>query len=225
MSSVPIGTRLRDRRLWLPLIGPLLLLAAWAVVVEGGFVNPILLPGPGATLDDELETVALNVRCKVDHPLVSIMQPYPMFDIADMTTEMGYAVAAYDDFPVKFNRTSSIEFENKREIENLHKLFPIIVRNGWMMRFVKPMIRQHWLSKVYLVMYMLHSEWMVSEQAKLYAHAQGLSGPRYWTPVDFVRRILVKGFIRVWENLFGKVAQRVALKLQMGDERVVAHMD
>lgn len=184
-----------------------------------------MLGGPGATLEDELETVALNVRCKVDHPLVSIMQPYPMFDIADMTAEMGYAVAAYDDFPVKFNRTSSIEFENKREIENLHKLFPIIVRNGWMMRFVKPMIRQRWLAKVYLVMYMLHSEWMVSEQAKLYAHAQGLSGPRYWTPVDFVRRIVIKGFIRTWETLFGKVAQRMALKLQMGDERVVAHMD
>lgn len=184
-----------------------------------------MLGGPGASLEDELETVALNIRCKVDHPLVSIMQPYPMFDIEDMTKEMGYAVAAYDDFPVKFNRTSSIEFENKREIENLHKLFPIIVRNGWMMRFVKPMIRQRWLSKVYLIMYMLHSEWMVSEQAKLYAHAQGLSGMRYWKSVDFVRRVSVKGVIRTWENIFGKVSQRVAMKLQMGDERVIAHMD
>ena len=69
------------------------------------------------------------------------------------------------------------------------------------------------------------AEVVVSEQAKLYAHAQGLSGPRYWTPVDFVRRIVIKGFIRTWETLFGKVAQRMALKLQMGDERVVAHMD
>ena len=184
-----------------------------------------MLGGPGASLDDELETVELNIRCKVDHPLVSIMQPYPMFDIEEMTEDMGYAVAAYDDFPVKFNRTSSIEFENKRQVENLHKLFPIVIRNPWMMRFIKPMIRQIWLSRVYLVMYMLHSEWMVSEQAKLYANAQGLSGPRYWTTVDFVRRVSVKGFIRTWENMFGKVAQRVALKLQMGDERVVAHMD
>jgi len=184
-----------------------------------------MLGGPGASLDDELETVELNIRCKVDHPLVSIMQPYPMFDIEEMTEDMGYAVAAYDDFPVKFNRTSSIEFENKRQIENLHKLFPIVIRNPWMMRFIKPMIRQIWLSRLYLVMYMLHSEWMVSEQAKLYANAQGLRGPRYWTTVDFVRRVSVKGFIRTWENMFGKVAQRVALKLQMGDERVVAHMD
>ncbi|MCP3915342.1 MAG: hypothetical protein GY711_07285 [bacterium] len=81
------------------------------------------------TLEDELDTVRLNIQCRVDHPLVSIMQPYPMFDIEDTTKEMGYAVAAYDDFPVKFNRTSSIEFENKRQIENLHKLFPIVVRH------------------------------------------------------------------------------------------------
>lgn len=184
-----------------------------------------MLGGPGATLEDELDTVRLNIRCKVDHPLVSIMQPYPMFDIADMTTEMGYAVAAYDDFPVKFNRTSSIEFENKREIENLHKLFPIVVRFPWMMRFVPRMIRMNWLSKVYLVAYMLFSEYMVAEQAKLYAHAQGLRGPRYWASVDFTRRILTKGTLRIYENIFGKVARRMAMSLQMGDERVVAHMD
>ena len=66
---------------------------------------------------------------------------------------------------------------------------------------------------------------MVSEQAKLYAQAQGLSGMRYWKSVDFVRRVSVKGVIRTWENIFGKVSQRIAMKLQMGDERVIAHMD
>ena len=184
-----------------------------------------MLGGPGATLEDELDTVRLNSKCKVDHPLVSIMQPYPMFDIEEMTKEMGYAVAAYDDFPVKFNRTSSIEFENKREIENLHKWFPIVVRYPWLMPIAKRAIKVHLFSKVYLVMYMLFSEYLVSEQAKLYARAQGLHGPRYWTLVDFVRRVSVKGFIRVYQNLFGVAARRMALSLQMGDERVVAHMD
>jgi len=42
--------RLRDRRTWLPFIGPLLLIAAWYLLVESQFVNPILLPGPGPTL-------------------------------------------------------------------------------------------------------------------------------------------------------------------------------
>lgn len=184
-----------------------------------------MLGGPGASLEDELDTVRLNIRCKVDHPLVSIMQPYPMFDIEDMTKEMGYAVAAYDDFPVKFNRTSSIEFDNKREIENLHKLMPIVVRFPFLMPLVKPAIRVKWMHRIYLVMYMLFSEYMVSEQAGIYARAQGLGGPRYWAPIDFIRRVSVKGTLRVYEAIFGQVARRMALSLQMGDERVIAHMD
>lgn len=184
-----------------------------------------MLGGPGSTLEDDLETVRLNIRCKVDQPLVSIMQPYPMFDIEDMTKEMGYAVAAYDDFPVNFKRTATIEFEHKRDVENLHKLFPIVVRNPWLMRPLGFLIRRHWMAKVYLVIYMLYSDWMVSEQAKLYANAQGLRGPKYWTTVDFVRRVSVKGALRTWQTLFNKAAQKAALKLQMGDERVIAHMD
>ena len=191
-----------------------------------------MLGGPGGTLDDEWATVQLNVDCKVDHPLVSIMQPYPEFDINDMTKEMGYAVAGYDDFPVKFNRTSSIEFENKRQIENLHKWFPIVVRYPWLMPVARKAIHWNMFSKVYLIMYMLFSEYMVAEQAKIYAHAQGLSGPRYWAWVDFTRRLATKGVLRVYEVVFAKWVEKfsssqrkMALSLQMGDERVISHMD
>ena len=192
-----------------------------------------MLGGPGGTMEDELDTLRLNITCKADHPLVSIMQPYPEFDIADMTKDMGYAVAGYDDFPEKFNRTSSIEFEYKHQIENLHKLFPIVVRFPSLMRFVPFLIRQQWLAKPYLISYMLFSEYMVAEQAKLYANAQGLSGPRYWAPVDFTRRLATKGVLRVYENVFARFIDRfgnrdnkqAALKLQMGDERVISHMD
>jgi hypothetical protein len=52
-----------------------------------------------------------------------------------------------------------------------------------------------------------------------------LSGPRYWTIIDFIRRVTAKGFLRVYEVVFGRVARRMALRLQMGDERVMAHMD
>lgn len=190
-----------------------------------------MLGGPGGTLEDEFDTVRLNIECNVDHPLVSIMQPYPEFDINDMAKEMGYAVAGYDDFPVKFNRTSSIEFEYKREIENLHKLFPMIVRFPSLMAIAPRAIRLKWMAKPYLIAYMLWSEYMVSEQAKIYAKAQGLSGMRYWPLVDFVRRISVKGSLRVYEAVFARYVDRffkpkqIALSLQMGDERVVSHMD
>ena len=81
-------------------------------------------------------------------------------------------------------------------------------------------------------MYMLYSEYMVAEQAKIYAHAQGLSGIRYWAWVDFARRLATKGVLRVYETLFAKWIERfsssqrkLAMSLQMGDERVISHMD
>jgi hypothetical protein len=159
------------------------------------------------------------------------MQPYPEFEINEMTKEMGYSIAGYDDFPEKFNRTTSILFENKVEIENLHKLFPILVRFPWLMPLAPKVVKQRWLQKPLLIMYMLFSEWMVAEQAKLYAHAQGLRGPRYWAWVDFVYRLGTKGVLRVYTVLFARFFDRffapkqAQLALQMGDERVVAHMD
>ncbi len=190
-----------------------------------------MIGGPGGTLEDEWDTVRLNIECKVDHPLVSIMQPYPEFDIEDMTREMGYAVAGYDDFPQKFNRTASIAFENKHVLENLHKWFPIVVRFPSLMPLARRAVHWKWGAKPYLISYMLWSEYLVAEQAKLYAHAQGLSGPRYWASVDFARRLATKGVLRVYEVVFERFFGRffsprdVALSLQMGDERVVAHMD
>lgn len=191
-----------------------------------------ILGAPGATLEDELDTVRLNIECGIDHPMVSLMQPYPMFDITDITQQMGYAVSELSEFPVNFRRTLPVEFENKRQLENLHKLFPLIVRNPWLMPYVPRLIKLKWMYRPYLILFMLHAEYLVAEQAKIYANAQGLSGPRYWTLVDFTYRLSTKGVLRVYQVLFAKWFRRFQLRshqmsvaLQMGDERVVAHID
>lgn len=83
------------------------------------------------------------------------------------------------------------------------------------------------------IMHMLHAEFLVAEQAKLYARAQGLTGIRYSTSVDFTYRVLTKGVMRVYDTIminmleryFAPKRQQLAISLQMGDERVVAHMD
>jgi len=36
-----------------------------------------MLGGPGGTIEDEFDTVKLNIECKVDHPLVSLMRTWP----------------------------------------------------------------------------------------------------------------------------------------------------
>ena len=70
----------------------------------GSTASLAVLGAPGATIEDELDTVRLNVECAVDHPLCSIVQPYPELELNDITRGMGIAVAAYDDFPAQFNR-------------------------------------------------------------------------------------------------------------------------
>lgn len=191
-----------------------------------------ILGGPGGTLEDEFETLRLNIEAKVDQPMVSLMQPYPMFDIEETTREMGYAVASLDQFPVNYRRTLPMLSEQRHQIENLQKLFPFAVRNPWFMRFVPTLIKPKWMYRPYLVFFMLHAEYLVAEQAMIYASAQGLSGPRYWTWVDFVHRLSTKGVFRVYQVLFEKFVSRfssagtrIKVGLQMGDERVVAHMD
>lgn len=191
-----------------------------------------ILGGPGGTLQDEFDTLRLNIEAKVDHPMVSLMQPYPMFDIEETTKAMGYAVSALDEFPVNFRRTAPMLSDHKHQIENLHKLFPLTVRNPWLMRFVPALVKPKWMYRPLLVVFMLHAEYLVAEQAMIYAKAQGLGGPRYWTWVDFALRSVTKGTMRLYQTLFARFSTRLSeagaelkVKLQMGDERVVAHMD
>jgi radical SAM superfamily enzyme YgiQ (UPF0313 family) len=181
-----------------------------------------LLGAPGSSLDDELATLQLNVDCKVDHPLCSLLQPYPETDINDITREMGFAVDHIEQFPEKFNRTSSIAYERRHEVENLHKLFPIAVRFPSLLPVVKRAIRSKALSKGYLAAYLLWTEYLVCEQNQSFARATATSSWRTLPPVDFVRRVSSKTALKVRESLFGQRFSGERLKLAM-EEDTIAH--
>lgn len=184
-----------------------------------------MLGGPGGTLDDDLDTVKLNIECHVDHPLCSIVQPYPEFELNDITRDLGIAVAQYDDFPAQFNRDATIEVKDKVSIENLHKWFPILVRNPGLLPFAERTLDQRWLKRPLLWMYMLYSEWLVTEQNTLYGRAQGEHTAGFRAPFDFARRVVTKGVLRVASGVGLNVVRRLSTKLEMGDERVIAHVE
>ncbi|MBI5432381.1 MAG: B12-binding domain-containing radical SAM protein [Planctomycetes bacterium] len=181
-----------------------------------------LLGAPGATLEDELATLQLNVDCKVDHPLCSLLQPYPETDINDITRDMGFAVDEFDAFPEKFNRTTSIAFERRHEIENLHKLFPIIVRFPSLMPLVRPAIKARMLSKLYLAMYLLWTEYLVCEQNQTVAQATKTATLGTFPPFDLLRRVSSKTTLKVREAVFGRRFSKQRLALQM-EEDTIAH--
>ncbi len=184
-----------------------------------------MLGSPGGTLADDLDTVRLNIECEVDHPLCSIVQPYPEFDLNEITENMGYAVEHYDDFPAQFNRKATIRIDNKRAIENLHKWFPILVRHPKWMPFAERTLNSRFSAKPLLIAYALYSEWLVTEQNRLYRRSSGLRSLANWAPLDFSRRVLSKTFVRTLGLVGGGVVQRLAARLEFQDERAIAHID
>jgi hypothetical protein len=181
-----------------------------------------LLGAPGADLEDEISTLRLNIDCQVDHPLVSLLQPYPETDINDITRDMGFAVDELEAFPEKFNRTTSIGFERRHEIENLHKLFPIVVRFPRLMPLVRPAIGAKRLGKLYLALYLLWTEYLVSEQNQSFARATSTSSLATLPPVDFVRRVATKSGLKLKEALFGRRFSEKRLQLAMETD-TIAH--
>jgi radical SAM superfamily enzyme YgiQ (UPF0313 family) len=182
-----------------------------------------LFGAPGASLEDEIATLALNIDCKVDHPLCSLLQPYPETDINDITRDMGFAVDDVDAFPEKFNRTTSIGFESRHEIENLHKLFPIVVRFPALMPLVRPAIKLRSARKLYLALYLLWTEYLVCEQNQSFAKATNTASLATLPPLDFLRRVTSKSALKVKERVFGRRFSRARLALQM-EEDTIAHV-
>lgn len=183
-----------------------------------------LLGAPGGTLQDELDTLQLNIDCKVDHPWVSLLQPYAMTDINEITKDLGIAVDEWDKFPEKFNRTTAVHHKHQKQVENLHKLFPFVVRFPLLMPMVPFLIKLNFLKPVYLGVYALWTEYLVSEQNQDWARATHSASWRTIPIIDWVSRTTIKTILRAQEVLFGKKFRKAALKLQMSTDQVV-HAD
>lgn len=183
-----------------------------------------LLGAPGGTLQDEIDTLKLNIDCKVDHPWVSLLQPYAMTDINEITKDLGIAVDEWDKFPEKFNRTTTVHHKHRKQVENLHKLFPFVVRFPLLMPIVPFLLKLHFLKPVYLGVYALWTEYLVSEQNQLWARATGKSGFRSLPFIDWISRTSIKIFLRMQEAMFGKKFRKSAFKLKMSSDTIV-HVD
>ncbi|MBI3819662.1 MAG: B12-binding domain-containing radical SAM protein [Planctomycetes bacterium] len=180
-----------------------------------------ILAIPGGTFEDDLDTLKLNIEAKVDHPLVSIMQAYPETDINEMTREMGLLDQAAE-FNPRFNRNSILKLKHARWSENLHHLFPIVVRFPWLYRFAPALskIPTALVTRIYLVMYMLFTEWLICELNYEWRKMLGLQKNRV---VEFVQRVTAKTWIKVQQATVGKYSKKLALRVQASDFTADAH--
>lgn len=83
---------------------------------------------PSGTIEDDLATLALNVELDVDYAAATLCTPYPGTGIAKYAVENGYFDGDFDSIDDSYYTESVLRFrspEEKRAIENLHKLFAV----------------------------------------------------------------------------------------------------
>lgn len=124
--------------------------------IEFGTQNLLGLP-----VDDsysiDLETLDLNIAIKPTFGWSSILFPYPGTEIESYAVDRGFLDPSFRSFPETNKRSSVFDFNSraeKRKIENLHKLFGIIVRFPGMRRFAD-LLASLPLTDFYTVLYYL----------------------------------------------------------------------
>lgn len=83
---------------------------------------------PGGTIEDDLATLKLNIDLDVDYAAATLCTPYPGTGIAEYAVQHGYFSGDFDLIDDSYYTESVLRFsseEEKRQIENLHKLFAV----------------------------------------------------------------------------------------------------
>jgi radical SAM superfamily enzyme YgiQ (UPF0313 family) len=102
-----------------------------------------ILGSPGETLDTAWETMEFNAELKPEHAWCSLIQPYPGTKLQDLVMKEGLLPPGFnpDEFEQSYFMTTPVDMENKREITNLQKLFPLGVRYPWMQPLIKKAVK------------------------------------------------------------------------------------
>jgi anaerobic magnesium-protoporphyrin IX monomethyl ester cyclase len=99
---------------------------------------------PGGTLEDDLETLALNHACRPAYANAFLYQPYPRTELGEYATEHGYVEGSLEDIDPSAWERSVLSFSSsaeKRQIENFNKLFALAVEWPWLSGLVQRLIR------------------------------------------------------------------------------------
>ena len=103
--------------------------------------NMVGLPTGG--LEDDLETLRLNIKCRPAFANAFIFQPYPRTQLGELARREGLVEGTFDDISVSAWDSSVLRFppDEKRQIENLQKLFAITVEWPWLLPLVRRLLR------------------------------------------------------------------------------------
>lgn len=111
---------------------------------EGGihFTSTNMLGLPTSTLEDDFETLELNIECRPAYAHAFIFQPYPRTQLGEFTREHGWMVGTFDDLGEVAWDKSVLNFSprHKRRLTNLQRFFAIVVEWPWLWPLVRHLL-------------------------------------------------------------------------------------
>jgi radical SAM superfamily enzyme YgiQ (UPF0313 family) len=135
---------------------------------------------PGATFEDDLETLRLNQSCKPDYALAMLWQPYPGTALAQYAADNGHYEPGQESLDFTYYNRSPLRFRNaaeKRRIENLQKLFAVAAALPWLTPVVKGLTRLK-PNRVFKAIF--RTVYLVLHQTEIFPHRM--------TAIDWLRK-------------------------------------
>ncbi|MCP4165377.1 MAG: radical SAM protein [Chloroflexi bacterium] len=141
---------------------------------------------PGGNLEQDIETLDLNIACNPSYANTFLFQPYPKTALGEYAQENGYMEGAYEDIFTSAWETSVLKFPEgeKRQIENLQKWFALVVEFPWLRSLMRPMLKLP-RNKGYWLMYKLWKGYAVKQRI----HPHSLSTREYLEMVSLYMKL------------------------------------
>ncbi len=116
---------------------------------------------PGETLEQAIETLRLNVDLRPAHAFCFLYQPFPGTDLARFAVECGSVDAATlagggadsEDFLGTFEARSPLRQDNVVELENLQRIFALVVRFPLLLPLATRVVRVRRLAPLLRLVY------------------------------------------------------------------------
>ncbi len=108
------------------------------------FMTNNMLGLPTGSLETDFETLELNVQCRPSYANVFLFQPYPKTELGEWAYREGWMAGSFDDLSGSVSDDTILRFgsqSEKRQIENLQKLFAFAVEFPFLVPLVKLLIK------------------------------------------------------------------------------------
>jgi radical SAM superfamily enzyme YgiQ (UPF0313 family) len=142
-TSIALGIEsgnieIRERILNRKMTNEQILLASKLVKKNGiKLITENIIGIPGGTIEDDLQTLRLNIKCQTDYALAHICQPYPKTKICQISQDLGlYPKETKFDSLRSYYARSPLTIAHRLEVDNLARLFAF----GVNFPFIAPLI-------------------------------------------------------------------------------------